>query len=171
MKNHLKRFARACLGGAWAFGLCFGAISASTLAAELPEIVTFYDGDTVKIRDTNATYKLRITDIDAPERNQQYGKTARRALIKLCKRADIQVQLTGVDRYQRKLGKLSCNQQDVSHFMVQEGHAWFNARYTNDGVLAQAQQAARTQGLGLWRNQHPTPPWQWRKNHPYHRSN
>lgn len=157
--------------GAWAFGLFFWTCSAALFAADLPEIVTFYDGDTVKIRDASDTYKLRITDIDAPERNQQYGKTARRALIKLCKNADIQLQLTGIDRYQRKLGKMSCNQQDVSSFMVKDGHAWFNARYSNNGMLAQAEQSARAQGLGLWKNKHPTPPWQWRKNHPYHRSN
>jgi len=43
-----------------------------------------YDGDTVKIKDGKDSYKLRITHIDAPERNQHYGKKSRRALIKLC---------------------------------------------------------------------------------------
>jgi len=56
-----------------------------------------YEGDTVKLRDSSNTYKLRITDIDAPERNQQHSKTAYLAIIKLCKRADTQVRLKGED--------------------------------------------------------------------------
>jgi micrococcal nuclease len=145
------------LGSAWILGF-----SAPILAAN---ITYFYDGDTVKIQEADQSYKLRITDIDAPERNQRYGKTARRALMQLCTNAELSVQITGMDKYLRKLGKLSCNHQDVSSYMIQEGHAWFNYRYSADFMLAQAEQNARTKRLGLWKNKRPTPPWTWRKNH------
>lgn len=95
-----------------------------------------YDGDTVKIIDGKAQYKLRITNIDAPERNQNYGKKSRRALIQLCQGAVVKVSITGTDRYQRKLGSLTCGQENVASFMLQHGHAWFNDRYTSDLVLA-----------------------------------
>jgi endonuclease YncB( thermonuclease family) len=130
-----------------------------------PKITQFYDGDTVKIQDGLNAYKLRLTDIDAPERNQSYGKTARRALAKLCQNANIQVYLSGIDKYQRNLGKLSCNNQDVSVFMISNGHAWFNRRYSMDYTLDLAEQAARTNKIGLWKRKNPTPPWQWRQHH------
>ena len=57
------------LATAWAFGLFLAACSPIVFAAE---ITYFYDGDTVKINDAGYEYKLRITDIDAPERNQTY---------------------------------------------------------------------------------------------------
>jgi micrococcal nuclease len=136
-------------------------------AAATPVITYFYDGDTVKIIDGNLQYKLRLTDIDAPEKAQSYGLKSRRALIAFCKNADVAVFLSGIDKYHRNLGRLQCNQQDASLFMVQNGHAWFNSRYSADGTLLAAEQEARRSKLGLWANKQQTPPWLWRKNHPY----
>ena len=132
-----------------------------------PEITYFYDGDTVKIKDALSEYKLRLTDIDAPERNQAYGKTARRALIKLCKNAEVHVYVSGLDKYQRSLGRLVCDNQDASVYMLKNGHAWFNRRYSMDYSLDILEQQSRMEKLGLWKRKNPTPPWQWRQNHPH----
>jgi len=152
----LKRFLYA-LATAW------------LLACSLPvfalEITYFYDGDTVKIKDAGKVYKLRITDIDAPERNQAYGLKSRRALINFCKNTSVQVQLLGTDKYGRKLGKLDCNNQDVSFYMLENGDAWFYEQYSSDSALELAELEAREKKRGLWQSQHPTPPWIWRKNH------
>lgn len=142
------------------------AVNFSAHATELtPKITYFYDGDTVKIKDSFREYKLRLTDIDAPERNQSYGKTARRALMQLCKNADIQVYITGIDKYQRNLGKLKCDNQDASIYMLKNGHAWFNRRYSMDYTLDVMEQVSRAQKLGLWQHNNPIPPWQWRQKH------
>ena len=145
--------------------------TALVLACSLPvyalEITYFYDGDTVKINDVGYEYKLRITDIDAPERTQDYGLKSRRALMQFCKNASVQVQLLGVDKYQRKLGKLACNNQDVSFYMVENGYAWFYHQYSSDSALELAQMEARDNRRGLWKAKQQTPPWVWRKNHPH----
>lgn len=122
-----------------------------------------YDGDTVKVIDGKAQYKLRITNIDAPERNQPYGKKSRRALIQLCQNAVVNVNITGTDKYQRKLGSLSCNKEDVASYMLKHGHAWFNDRYSSDLVLALKERAAREKKLGLWQSTKPIAPWVWRR--------
>ena len=140
---------------------------ACSLPAFAAEITYFYDGDTVKIIDAGYEYKLRITDIDAPERNQAYGKKSRRALMQLCSGVNIYAVLGGIDKYGRRLGKLRCNNQDVSTYMIQNGHAWFNERYSMDGSLLYQQQQARTNKLGLWKSKKPMQPWVWRKNHPH----
>ena len=127
------------------------------------EISYFYDGDTVKIKDDLYEYKLRITDIDAPERNQDYGLKSRRALMQFCKNAQISVFIYGIDKYQRKLGKLHCNNQDASAFMVNNGHAWFYKRYSMDYSLDVAQQNAQKLKSGLWQSDNAMAPWQWRK--------
>jgi micrococcal nuclease len=146
------------------FVLFMGICSTSVFATE---ITYFYDGDTVKIKDAGYEYKLRITNIDAPERNQTYGKKSRRALMDFCTDATIYVAISGYDKYGRKLGKLLCNQQDVSKYMVKNGHAWFIKRYSKDYSLALLQDKARKNKLGLWEAQEPTAPWVWRKNHPH----
>jgi len=145
-----------CLFLAFSFNVC-----------SAPQITYFYDGDTVKIADGNLIYKLRLTDIDAPERSQSYGLKSRRALMQFCKNANVEVFLSGVDKYHRNLGKLYCNQQDTSLLMVKNGHAWFNSRYSNDATLSYAEQTARQSQLGLWANKSHEPPWQWRKKHPH----
>jgi endonuclease YncB( thermonuclease family) len=132
-----------------------------------PKITYFYDGDTVKIQDGPLTYKLRFTDIDAPERNQAYGKKSKRALVKLCKHAQVHVRIVGMDKYHRQLGQLTCNQRSVNEFMVANGHAWFNQRYSADIALAQAEFTARQQKRGLWQQKNPMPPWVWRQRHPH----
>jgi len=77
------------------FRVCFTCIClylciATSQAEESTYTVTYvYDGDTVKLRpiasnDSQDEFKLRLTDIDAPERNQSYGLKSRRALMKLC---------------------------------------------------------------------------------------
>jgi micrococcal nuclease len=130
-------------------------------------ITYFYDGDTVKIYDNGTEFKLRITDIDAPEKNQSDGKKSRRALMQLCEHGEFQAQITGQDKYGRKLGKLVCHGEDASLYMVKNGYAWFYAHYSNDGNLAAAEQQAHNNGLGLWHAKQQTPPWVWRKNHPH----
>ena len=143
--------------------LCLITHSLPTLAG--PIITYFYDGDTVKIEDGLRQYKLRITDIDAPERNQRYGKQARRALMKLCKKADVQVTLTGIDKYQRDLGYLTCNNTSVSEALVKQGYAWFNVRYSGNWALQAAENDARQAKRGLWKQKKPMPPWEWRQKH------
>ena len=106
-----------------------------------------------------------LTDIDAPERNQTYGLKSRRALMDFCAEADIYVAISGYDKYGRKLGKLLCNQQDVSMYMVKYGHAWFNNRFSMDYSLALLQDEARKNKRGLWEAKQQISPWVWRKNH------
>ena len=139
---------------------------ACSLPAFNAEIAYFYDGDTVKIKEDLYEYKLRLTDIDAPERNQDYGKKSRRALMQFCQNAIINVYISGTDKYHRQLGKLKCNQNDASEFMITNGHAWFNKRYSMDYKLDLAEQNAKKQKLGLWERENAMPPWQWRKSHP-----
>ncbi|HNV87957.1 MAG TPA: thermonuclease family protein [Methylotenera sp.] len=154
----MKRFLYA-LGAAW--------ILACSLPVFAAEITYFYDGDTVKIKDGTKVYKLRITEIDAPERTQTYGLKSRRALMEFCKNADVKVYISGMDKYHRSLGKLHCNKLDASEFMVKNGHAWFNRRYSMDYSLDLAEQEARNYKRGLWKSGYPSPPWVWRKNHPH----
>lgn len=138
----------------------------TSLAAETQYIVSqVYDGDTVELKSTSQKFKLRLTDIDAPERNQAHGLKARRALSNLCKGSDIliRVDITGTDRYGRTLGKLRCNETDASLYMAEHGHAWHNEKFSDDAAIRNAADRARQQGIGLWSAEKPVPPWVWRR--------
>ena len=141
--------------------------SICTQAEDAYTVSNVYDGDTVELKNADGKLKLRLTDIDAPERNQDYGQKARRALIKLCKGSDIiiNVELTGKDKYNRHLGKLQCNQTDVSLYMAEHGYAWHNEKYSDNLAVKNAAATARSERIGLWSANKPLPPWVWRRLH------
>ena len=139
--------------------------STSSQAEDTFTVSRVYDGDTVELKNANGKLKLRLTDIDAPERNQEYGQKARRALIQLCKGSDISinVELAGKDKYNRHLGKLQCNQTDASVYMAAQGYAWYNEKYSDNLAVKYAAATARRDGIGLWSADKPLPPWVWRR--------
>lgn len=126
-----------------------------------------YDGDTVELSNVNGKFKLRLADVDAPERNQPYGKKSRRALTKLCKNNKVTAtaQILGTDKYNRYLGHLQCNHVDAGLYLINNGLAWHNAKYSSNPVTINAEAIARQKRLGLWKNKRPTPPWIWRQKH------
>lgn len=142
-------------------------LSTSSQAKNTYTVSNVYDGDTVELKNADGKLKLRLTDIDAPERNQAYGQKARRALIKLCKGSDISinVELAGKDKYNRHLGKLQCNQTDVSVYMAEHGYAWHNKKYSDNLAVKNAAATARKERIGLWSMEKPVPPWVWRRLH------
>jgi micrococcal nuclease len=153
----------------------FCLFSSASHAAETLYTVTYvYDGDTVKLRPVTSSnikdeFKLRLTDIDAPERNQDYGLKSRRALIKLCQSKNIvaTVDIVARDKYGRSLGRLQCNQVDASLFMAEQGLAWDQDHYSTDFEIYNAARAARQQRRGLWADDKPIAPWDYRKNNPH----
>ena len=147
--------------------LALAFFSANCLADDSTYVEYVFDGDTVNIHQLSSEYKLRLSDIDAPEKNQPVGKESRRALIKLCMNQPMNVQLLGTDQYNRQLGHLQCNQIDAGLYLVKNGWAWYSAKYSNDKEIMQAEKTARLNKLGLWKNKNPVPPWIWRKQHPY----
>lgn len=142
-------------------------LSANLVLAETYIVTRVFDGDTVEIKASNRKFKLRLADIDAPERSQAYGQKSRRALAQLCQGNHrlIHVETIGLDKYNRYLGHLTCNQADVELRLTMQGLAWHNAKYSNNMRIQNAEHHARQQRVGLWRAKTPTPPWVWRQKH------
>lgn len=65
------------------------------------------------------------------------------------------------DKYQRTIAKVFLDGEDVNKFMVKNGYAWafkkYSKEYENDEAYA------RNAKLGLWQEDSPTPPWEFRK--------
>ncbi|HQS36623.1 MAG TPA: thermonuclease family protein [Methylotenera sp.] len=140
-------------------------LCASSYAQENYIVSYVYDGDTVQLTNATGKFKLRLTDIDAPERNQPYGLKARRALMKLCQgdAVKVNVDIVGKDKYQRLLGKLQCNNTDASLYLLEQGYAWYPHKFSRNSKLKKVAEDAQKNNKGLWQDSNPTPPWVWRK--------
>ena len=132
-------------------------------------VVGVTDGDTVTLLVDGARgpeqSRLRLTEIDTPERGQPWGTRARRALADKVFQRRVRVASEGEDRYGRLLGRIYVEGRDVNREMVQEGHAWVYRRYSSDIWLLEDERAAKDAGVGLWSlpATDQVPPWEWRR--------
>ena len=69
------------------------------------------------------------------------------------------------DRYGRLVGTLYTPEgMNVNLEMVCNGSAWWYSRYAkNNREMASCQDEAKEAGLGLWADDDPMPPWEWRR--------
>ena len=121
------------------------------------------DGDTVHVFYQDEVYKIRLTEIDAPERDQPYGSNSTEYLKSLLKEGMVDVDISGTDRYGRKLGRLYWQGIDINRELVSAGYAWVYDQYVTDNSFYENQSKARNSKKGLWEDQNPLEPWNWRK--------
>ena len=148
--------------------LCFQAFCAVAVAmagtAFAERVVRVKDGDSLVIASGEQQVDVRLADIDAPEYRQPHGDAARDALRALVDGRDVRLQLVGGDAYRRIVAHVYAGNVDVNEAMVRRGHAWVRREYDPAPKLVAAEDAARIERVGLWRQAAPTPPWVWRKS-------
>ena len=150
--------------------LCFAGVAVPAHCADVfeAEVIGIADGDTLTVlrRDAGQTperLRVRLAEIDAPEKAQPFGQQSKQALAALCFRQRASLAVKGVDRYQRLIAQVSCQGVDANRLQVQNGMAWVYEAYNNDRTLVSQQVIAREQRRGLWQDSAPVPPWQWRR--------
>jgi endonuclease YncB( thermonuclease family) len=107
---------------------------------------------------------VRLHGIDTPERDQPYGTQATRNLNKLIG-GKVFVVEKDTDRYGRLVGVIYTPEGvNVNEAMVCNGSAWWYSRYAKfDSGLRKCQAEAKEAKLGLWADDDPMAPWDWRR--------
>ncbi len=122
------------------------------------------DGDTFTLLTSDhVQYKIRLHGIDCPEKKQDFGNRARQALSTLLLGKDIRVQIKGKDRYGRTVGMVYANAENINEQMLIQGMAWHYLKYDQDARWSSLEASARKLKNGLWSQQDPMAPWEWRK--------
>jgi len=130
-------------------------------------VVGITDGDTFTLLTSeNEQIRIRVAEIDAPERAQPYGNRSRQALSSLIFGKDVSVDVQVVDRYGRPVGRPIASGKDVTAEMVRIGAAWVYRTYSEDEALYELERSAQANGVGIWSlNEYErVPPWEWRRN-------
>lgn len=126
-------------------------------------LVNAPDGDTMVVRDGTVKTVLRLAEIDAPERTQPYSQISRRNLITLCKEKAISFEPVTVDRYGRTVAMVTCDGVLVNWRQVQDGLAWCFSKYlTQPKTCLPLERDAMNARRGLWRDEMPLAPWEFR---------
>ena len=131
-------------------------------------MVGITDGDTVTVLDANLQqHKIRLAGIDAPESYQAFGSRSTENVATLSFNKTVTVEWKKKDR-ERLIGKVLINGVDINLAQVRAGMAWWYVKYAKEQspedrhLYDQAEQQARAQRVGLWRDANPIPPWEFR---------
>jgi endonuclease YncB( thermonuclease family) len=130
------------------------------------EVIKIADGDTLTLLTSDKRQiKVRLAEIDAPERSQPYNEKAKQALADKVFRQMVTVEIVDRDRYGREVGKVYLDGDNVNMQMVAEGHVWVYRQYLKNPALLELESAARESGFGLWAlpEAEQIPPWEWRR--------
>jgi micrococcal nuclease len=154
---------RCALAGA-VLSAVFLAAAGHVCAEELSgEVVGIIDGDTLIVLVAERPLRVRLAEIDAPEKGQAFGKKARQHLGDLCIRRPAQVTSQVRDAYGRIVARVQCDGTDVSEAQVRAGFAWVFTKYAPlDSPLYVLEAQARAARRGLWAGSRPQAPWDWR---------
>ena len=129
------------------------------------KVVKVSDGDTVTILSPDKTqYKIRLNDIDAPEKKQAFGNKSKDNLAKYIAGKTVTVQYQKKDKYKRILGTIDYNNTDINLQQVKDGYAWVYKKYSKNKKYYQAEKIAMKNKKGLWIENNLIEPWNFRKH-------
>lgn len=150
-------------------------------------VVGVTDGDTATVQDDSGSlHEIRLFAIDAPEtschgerpsawddacveRDQPYGKEAKKSLVAMIYGKRVNVELQTGNSYGRQVGTIWVDNLNVNLEQVRRGYAMMYRQYAKRGMLPDdyremelAEQSAKDRHLGLWNDPHPLEPWEYR---------
>ena len=99
-------------------------------------VVKVADGDTITVLVENQQVKVRLSNIDAPERGQDFSKKSKEALADLVFEKEVRIVTHGKDRYGRVIGDVFVGQTNVNEKLVEDGWAWNFLKYSKSQRLA-----------------------------------
>ena len=138
------------------------AVKPKPLACDSAQVLRVIDGDTLVVAGSKGTEKIRIGQIDAPEKSQAYGSQATACLVDLVANKQVSVCRDGSDRYGRTVANLLVGNTDVASQLVAKGCAWAYDKYLEaQSSLPAQQEQAKASGSGLWAS-NSTAPWVYR---------
>lgn len=127
------------------------------------KVIRVADGDTITVQDSkNKHIRVRLEGIDCPEIGQPFGNTARQYTASYCMGKTVKIEKVGQDRYGRTLAIVWAGDVNVNKALIKAGLAW-QYRGNRDQSLANLEREARNARKGLWRDNNPMAPWDWRR--------
>ncbi|WP_228256191.1 thermonuclease family protein [Aliarcobacter butzleri] len=128
------------------------------------KVVKVSDGDTITVLTSDKTqYKIRLNDIDAPEKKQAFGNKSKDNLAKYIAGKTVKVEYKTKDKYKRILGTIYYNNIDINLQQVKDGYAWVYKKYSKNQDYYNAEKVSRENKKGLWIDRNPIAPWEFRK--------
>jgi len=143
-----------------------GTLASAHAELFIANVVAVLDGDTVLVlRNSGAPVKVRLAEIDAPEKAQQSGLASKDSLSDLVLHKQVSVSTQAVDSYGRLVAHLAVDGKSVNEEQVRRGMAWEYSHYHSNKFYIALQREAQQARRGLWSGNDVMEPSKWRKLH------
>jgi micrococcal nuclease len=126
------------------------------------QVIGIADGDTLTLLVDRKPLKIRLANIDAPEKTQAFGERSKQSLSDLCFGKDATYKAQTIDKYGRTVARVTCGGVEANRAQVERGMAWVYPKYNQDRSLPALQEAAKAARRGLWADKSPVAPWVFR---------
>jgi endonuclease YncB( thermonuclease family) len=140
------------------------AVSAQTWEGRVTRVL---DGDSFRVMQGGTTATIRLYGIDCPEYDQRSGQEAKALTKALVQGKIVSIEPMDTDRYGRIVALVQSRGRLVNGELVRNGLAWVYPRYCLAQPicrdLGHLERDARNQGLELWQEEKPVPPWLWKR--------
>lgn len=131
------------------------------------KVTSVKDGDTIEVLYNNNTITIRLAHVDCPEikKHQPFGQAAKKFTSGTCFGQIVTVENDGkFDGYKRLIAVIiNDKNENVNKELIKAGFAWHFKMYSTDTSYDDLEFTARQNKLGLWADEDPIPPWNWRK--------
>lgn len=129
-------------------------------------VVSVIDGDTIDLYlfGSGTSPTIRLNGIDCPEKGQPFYEEAKDYTSVLCLHKQVEVIRHDIDKYGRIVADIILpDGRNLGEELVRAGLAWFYDLYSDDPILERLEEIAKSQRIGLWNQDNPIPPWDFRK--------
>lgn len=126
------------------------------------KVIGISDGDTMTLLVDNKPLKIRLANIDAPEKKQAFGQKSKESLSDICWNTNAAYKAQTTDRYGRTVAVVFCNGVEANAEQVRKGMAWVYPKYNRDSTLLPVEKEAQRRKIGLWANASAVSPWDFR---------
>ena len=106
------------------------------------------DGDTLYANVDGHSIRIRLAQIDAPEKAQAFGRRSEQSLRELVGKKQVELAWKSLDRYGRPMAQVAVDGLDVNAEQVRRGFARVFRRYSNDAALIALEAQAKLAGIG-----------------------
>lgn len=121
--------------------LITGQANASSFTGKLVKVL---DGDTVEVLHNGKAERIRLAQIDCPEKNQPFSQTAKRYVLDVAAHKIVTVQVETVDRYGRTVGEVFLpDGSNLNKQIVGAGFAWQYKKYSKDTEYSDLEKSAK----------------------------
>jgi endonuclease YncB( thermonuclease family) len=129
------------------------------------KVIKVTDGDSINILYEGKPLRIRLAEIDAPERNQPFGRKSREALADIVAGAIVLIEQVDIDRWDRVVGQVYLGNLWVNGAMVRGGFAYVYPKYATTDRLYDYEAEAQKSNAGIWKlpESERIKPWEWRK--------